>query len=141
MATHPVYEQLLSEIDDVLERRVFQVFLDHQGERISRSALIKIIFDVDVSPDHLANDIHDRQIREVIERLQNRDYPILASSGQAGYILTDDDAEIAAYIAEISSRAERMREKVVHLYGARKRAAQMRAWRANPPDAVQARLI
>src|SRR5690349_359569 len=141
MTVHPVYEQLLAEIDPGLERQVFEVMLERQGQRVTRAELVLLVFGETVSPDQLANNIHDRQIRECIERLQERDYPILASSAQAGYILTDDDAEIDAYIRELSSRAEHIRAKVIHLYAARQKAASMRQWRTNPPEAVQARLI
>ncbi len=138
---HPVYAQLLDEVTDDLERKVFEALAEHAGERVTRPQLVLMVFGVYVSQDKLSASNEDRKIRECIERLQAKNFPILASSGKAGYILTDDDRIFHEYISELMSRREQLEAKVRHLYAARQKAAEMRRWRDNPPEAVQTRLF
>jgi hypothetical protein len=52
--TSPIYDRLMSEVDDDLERQVLHVLLTHTGERASRQALVSAVFDIAVDPDKLA---------------------------------------------------------------------------------------
>jgi hypothetical protein len=48
--TSPIYDRLMSEVDDDLERQVLHVLLTHTGERASRQALVSAVFDIAVDP-------------------------------------------------------------------------------------------
>jgi hypothetical protein len=114
--TSPVYDRLLSEIDDDLERKVLTVLLNQAGQRISRQGLIRSIFNVYVAPDKLAASTEDRQIRECIDRLREQDWPILSSSSQAGYVLEYNETAVYKFAAEQQSRSEHARETARHAY-------------------------
>jgi len=78
------------------------------------------VFGEYVQNSQLANNANDRRVREAIERLQQREFPILASSGAAGYVLAADDSELDAYLAEIISRQNQLMEKERALRRSRK---------------------
>lgn len=136
MTTHPVYDQLLSEITDELERKVLQVLIDKAGTRVTRPQLVYEVFGVTVEQAELSASTEDRRIRECIESLQRRDYPIMASSGQPGYVLAADESVLDAYIAEIGSRIANMQEKQSALRRSRRWISFIRQWREGRP-AVQ----
>ena len=104
-----IYNQLLSEVTDELERKVLIVLMFHP-EGVSRSRLIEILYGIWVPPAELANNRYDRKIRLAIEALR-KSWPIVSSSGEAGYKLTEDPKEIEDYAAEQASRAARETEK------------------------------
>lgn len=131
MTTHPVYDQLLSEVNDELERKVLKVLMERPGERISRPQLVFEIFGVYVQQSELSSSVEDRKIRKCIERLQKRDYPIMASSGETGYVLAADETVLDAYIAEIGSRILNMQEKQSALRRSRRWIGFIRQWREN----------
>ena len=133
MTVHPVYDMLLAEITDELERKVLQVLIDHAGTRVTRPQLVFEVFGVYVQQKELASSVEDRKNRECIERLQKRDYPIMASSGQAGYVLAADETVLDAYIAEIGSRIENMKEKQSALHRSRRWIGFIRQWKENRP--------
>jgi len=129
MTTHPVYDALLSEIDDALERRVFEILAEKAGQTITRPDLVFAVFAVYVQQAELTNNKYDRQIRECIERLRDRDYPIHSSSGEAGYCLTTDEAAIDEYINEQRSRMNKLESRIHAALRSKKRAADIRTWR------------
>jgi hypothetical protein len=112
MTTTPTYDMLLSEITDTLERQVLTLLMDNAGKRLTREHLVYAIFGKIVADGKLANNPDDRKIRECIERLQQRKYPILSSSGRAGYIMAIDDGELDTYVAELETRQRALHEKV-----------------------------
>ena len=136
MSTTKVYEQLLAEITDTLERKVFQVLAEVPGERVTRPELVLRVFGIPVAQGSLGSNPEDRKIRKCIERLQGRGFPILASSGEAGYWMETDPTEIETYIAELESRRERMAEKIRSLRRAKGVASQIN-WKAKPQPASQ----
>lgn len=140
MPTTPVYDLLLQEVTDDLERRVLSALINHAGERVTRPQLVFEVFGVYVQSCELANNTDDRKVREAIERLQRREFPILASSGQAGYILVTDDKELDDYVGEIVSRVNQMQEKANALRKSRKWILFIKAHKANQP-AVQASMF
>jgi hypothetical protein len=144
MATSLVYDQLLSEITDDMERAVMKVLIEHAGERVTRYLLLKEVHGFGAyewAEKHgLANSTADRQNREIIERLQAKDYPIVSSSGQAGYILAADDETTDSYVAELVSRRANLDEKIDHVRKSKRWVKFIREWKANRP-AVQTRLL
>jgi DNA-binding winged helix-turn-helix (wHTH) protein len=140
MTIHPVYDLLIAEITDDLERKVLEAFLEKPGERISRPDLVFAVFGVYVQQKELSSSVHDRKIRECIETLQRKSYPIVSSSGEPGYILAADDDVADAYIAEIGSRIEAMKEKKDALQNSKKFTPFIRQWR-EARQAVQPRLL
>jgi hypothetical protein len=144
MTTTPVYDLLLKDITDETERRLLDVLLDQAGERISRIDLVEAVHGLDArllaEKVGIGNSTHDRQNREIIERLQGRDYPIVSSSGVGGYTLAADDATTEAYIAEIGSRIEQMQAKCTALRRSRRWIPFIKEWKAGRP-AVQVPLF
>ena len=137
MTTHPIYDQLLLEITDETERRVFQALADRAGEKVTRPELVFAVFNVYVQQSELGNCTEDRKVRECIERLQRREYPILASSGEAGYVLLADDEELNKYILELASRRDRLVEKIAALMRSRRRINDIRTYREAAEQAKQ----
>jgi hypothetical protein len=116
MATHPVYDQLLTEITDTLERQVLQVLIERAGTKTSRSDMVFAVFGIYVQASQLADSTEDRKIRECIERLRAT-WPIVSSSGEAGYILEDNEASILEFAKEQESRADKNRRNARLAYG------------------------
>jgi hypothetical protein len=137
MTTHPVYDALLEEIDDALERQVFEALAEKAGETLTRPALVFKVFGKYVQKTELSNCAEDRKIRECIEHLRDRDYPIHSSSGEAGYTLTTDDEAIDEYIAEQRSRMDNLRRRIEAAYRSKRKAAAIRTWRETAANAVQ----
>jgi len=64
----------------------------------------------------------DRAVRNAVEELRAREWPIMASSGQAGYWLTLDTTEIDRFIDhEIVSRIEKLARTRAGMVNARRR--------------------
>ena len=144
MTTTPVYDMLVARITDALERKLLDTLLDKAGESVSRLELVEAVHGPEARA--LAEKIginkstHDRQNREIIERLQAKDYPIVSSSGEGGYTLAADDETTEAYIKEIGSRIEKMQSKQAALRRSTKWIKFIREWRACRP-AIQGRLL
>ena len=119
-ARHPVYEVLMKEVTDDLEKKVLDALIERAGERVTRPELVLAVFGNAIESRDLANNPDDRRIREAIERLQRQDFPILASSGQAGYALAADEAILDSYIGEIISRQVQLKEKEAALRRSRR---------------------
>lgn len=141
MPTTPVYDEILLGVTDELEKAVFEYFAAHIGETISRSELVKAVYGIDVKPGDLTNSAEDRRIRECIEALRKRDYPIVSTSGKAGFKLTIDDNEIMEFIGELQHRQAEIGKTIDAAWRSRKKAAQIQKWRSNPPQAQQARMF
>lgn len=135
------YQSILDTITDDLERRVFQLLSSRVGSQTSRSFMIFWLFGEEVTDDSLASNPHDRAIRKCIENLRNRDYPIVASSGEAGYCLTDDPEQINACIAEERARVKKIEEKIGHMQRSRQMAHDLHLWRQGAQLPVQLRLV
>ncbi len=137
---HPVYERLLSEITEETERKVFQVLLDHVGEHVTRPQMVLEVFGVYVQQKELAGSKEDRKIRVCVEALQRKEFPISASSGEAGYILAADEHSVDAYIAELVSRQTNLEHKVGAVRRSKRWIPLLMEWKSSRP-AVQARLL
>ena len=112
MPTTYQYDRLLSEITDETERKVLAVFVEHSEKRLMREDLIFHVFGRYPKPDEdLVMNTEDRKIRECIERLQRKDWPIISSSGKPGYILTTDVSQAEQYVTEIGARIKNLQAK------------------------------
>jgi hypothetical protein len=111
-----VYEQLIAEITDEDERKVFMILLRAEGRRVTRVELILKVYSVAVDHESLSNSVEDRKVREIIRRLRQRDYPIVSSSGVSGYTMKASVEEMDIYIADQASRKERIQENIDAAY-------------------------
>ena len=118
-----VYEQLVAEITDADEKKVFDALLQADGERVTRMALVLEVFGVVIDPESLANSVEDRKVREIISRLRKRDYPIVSSSGAAGYTMKASAEEMDIYIADQASRKAKIQDNIDAAYRSKEKAA------------------
>ncbi len=97
------YEELISQMPHGLERALLRVLSYHIGKdnAISRPELLNDLA-------RMGFRVHDRQARKGIEELRNNGHLIGASSGDGGYYIIADQAEFEAYIAEETSRATKI---------------------------------
>jgi hypothetical protein len=98
---------------------------------VTRPELVQAVFGY--HPSELAGNTDDRKIREAIENLQAHEYPIVASSGAAGYTLSADEKALDTYLAEIGSRIKTLTSKRESLQKSRRWIAFIRQWRERPP--------
>lgn len=137
-----VYEQILEEINDDLEKRVFDVLVASAGQDVTRRELILAIFGVQVAEwEDLSNNKLDRKIRKCIERLRKKDFSIVSSSGKAGYRLDLDDESMDAYIVELNSRRESLSVSIEHAYRAKRKLPALREYRKTLQPIVQGKLF
>ena len=142
-----IYEQLIAEITDEDERKIFDVLLDADGRRVTREELVKEVYGVDVNSNTLASSVEDRKVRAIIHRLRERDYPIVSSSGQSGYTMKANPEEMDIYIAEQASRKEKIQDNIDHAYRSKGKARLVKECRdamryvESRPIPVQLRLI
>ena len=122
MQTTTVYEQLIAEITDEDEKKVFDLLLQADGRRVSRVELVKEVYGVDVAPESLSNSVEDRKVREIIHRLRERDYPIVSSSGVSGYTMKASADEMDTYIADQASRKEKIQNNIDAAYRSKEKA-------------------
>lgn len=106
------YHEIKATIPEDLYTKIVAVLKQHIGRenRITRRALDEEIFSVSFADIDLNNSTLDRQMREVMVRVQD-DYPVLSTSGGGGYYYASTAAEIATYAAELDSRAKKLLKK------------------------------
>lgn len=106
------YREIKSSIPEDLYPKILAVLKQHVGKanRITRRRLVEEVFSVDMSGIDLSNSTLDRQMREVMVKLQD-DYPILSTSGGGGYYYASTADEINVYAAELDSRAKKLLSK------------------------------
>lgn len=134
------YQAILQSINDDLERRVFELLTKHIGEPITRSYIVSMLYGDFVSDWEVTNNPHDRAVRKCIENLRSRDYPIVSTSGEAGYCLTDDPRAIDQCVAEERSRIANTQRKIDHLLRSKNMAHDLHLWRQGAELPVQARI-
>jgi hypothetical protein len=127
-----------------MERKVMQTLIDRAGERVTRYELLETVHGPEAcawAKKHgLANSTEDRQNREIIEHLQAKEYPIVSSSGQAGYILAADEETTDNYLKEMIGRRESLDKKISAVRKSKHWISFIREWKANRP-ATQTRLL
>lgn len=135
------YESILDSIDSDLERRVFDALARQIGHVLSRAELIYMVYGEPVEDHEFASNPRDRAIRKCIENLRSRDFPIVSTSGEAGYCLSDDPVKIDQCVAEDRSRIDRMQSKISHLMRSKSMAHDLHQWRQGADLPVQARMF
>lgn len=114
MQTNPqeVYDQLLEELAagemNDLQRQIFNLLREHP-DGLNRYDLVEHIYDY--RPVTLDGNIHDRKIRKAIEKLRQRLYPIVSTSGKPGYRLDVTKESAEKMLAELNSRIDHMQEQ------------------------------
>src|SRR5512147_1335892 len=114
MSHTPKYEKLLTELNagelPIIVRKILDV-LSQAPKGLTRKGLILIVFGED--PDNnLSNDTRDRKIRKGIEHLRNLGFPIVSTSGKAGYKLDTASKNIDEMIREWESRIIHLQHRV-----------------------------
>jgi hypothetical protein len=133
MATHPIFDLLLEGVNDELERKVLSALIKYAGKRLSRPNLVLEVQGIYVKQVNIYSSQEDRRNREAIERLQRKGYPIIASSGQTGYMLGGNEAELDEYVRELASRKMNLEEKIKFLNGSKKWIPFIRQWITHRP--------
>ncbi len=114
MSHTPEYEKLLAELNagelPIIVRNILDALLQ-APKGLTRKGLIRIVFGEE--PDNnLSNDTRDRKIRKGIEHLRNLGFPIVSTSGKAGYRLDTDPKNIECMIREWESRIVQLQQRV-----------------------------
>jgi hypothetical protein len=114
MSHTPQYEKLLAELNagelPIIVRQILDASLQ-APKGLTRKGLIRIVFGEE--PDHnMSNDTRDRKIRKGIEYLRNLGFPIVSTSGKAGYKLDTDPKNIECIIQELKSRIIHLQQRV-----------------------------
>jgi hypothetical protein len=141
MPTTPIYDKLLSEVTDELEKRILDILLninENTAGGITRQQLVLALYGY--WPDNLSNDPCDRIVRKAIEHLREN-WPITSSSGGGGYRLSEDEDEIKAFAAEQESRAEKNRHNAKLAYGWLPKARAIREIRRTSVRIIQPSLL
>jgi hypothetical protein len=139
MTTNRTYSIILASMPPGLEKKVLEwllIALESGDHTFSREALIVKIFGYSVPHDKLNTSTEDRQIRTAIKNLIVMGYPVISNSGEGGYRLEANAEAREAYILEIESRAERLKDKARDL-----RKANRLEWRPVAPAEIQMSLL
>jgi len=108
-----VYETLLEELAagelTDLQRKVFQLLRDNP-DGLARFQLVHRIFGY--IPVKIDGNTDDRKIRKSIERLRQRLFPIISTSGKPGYRLDTSREAVQKMIRELKSRRDRIDEQI-----------------------------
>jgi len=114
MSHTPEYEKLLVELNAGELPTIVCKILDallQAPKGLTRKGLIRIV--IGEEPDNnLSNDTRDRKIRKGIEYLRNLGFPIVSTSGKAGYKLDTDPKNIEDMIREWESRIVQLQRRV-----------------------------
>lgn len=114
MSHTPEYEKLLAELNSgelpIIVRKILDALLQ-APKGLTRKGLIRIVFGEEPS-NNLSNDTRDRKIRKGIEYLRNLGFPIVSTSGKAGYKLDTDPKNIECMIRELESRIMHLQQRV-----------------------------
>ncbi len=114
-----VYRHIQETAPADLERRIMDILeaarRSSPGTNVTKSELILQIYGIRTPLGRTVTgntSTQDRQIRDAIADLQEQGYPIIASSGAAGYRLAINDEERLDYIHEIEARINKLELKV-----------------------------
>jgi hypothetical protein len=140
MPLHPVYQRLLEEITDDLQRQILTIFLERPGQRLHREQLVAMIFHKYIRRDQVANSSEDRKIRECIEDLRET-WPIVSSSGESGYIFQIEEKFILMFAHEQEDRADKDRRNARRAYGWLSKARTIREAMKTAEVVTQGRLM
>lgn len=106
------YENLLRDLADgeltQLQRQVFELLRDNP-EGLDRYQLVQKVYGY--LPLKVEGNTDDRKIRKTIEKLRNRNFPIVSTSGKPGYRLDTSKEAAEKMLAELHSRISHMQEQ------------------------------
>jgi hypothetical protein len=111
---HPNTKKLLAELNagelPIVVHKILDALLQ-APKGLTRKGLIRIVFEEE--PDNnLSNDMRDRKIRKGIEYLRNLGFPIVSTSGKAGYKLDTDPKNVECMIRKWESRIVHLQQRV-----------------------------
>jgi SMC interacting uncharacterized protein involved in chromosome segregation len=113
MEPKQIYDKLLEELKDgelsEIQRQVFQL-LQEFPEGLSRQDLVLKI--CGYWPESLDGNTDDRKIRKAIERLRQRLFPIISTSGKPGYRLDVSRDAVRGMINELRSRKAHLEKQI-----------------------------
>lgn len=108
-----IYRRMLEELGagelNQLQNDVFDL-LRRYPSGLTRAEFVQQLFGY--TPTDLANDVNDRKVRKAIEALRGRLFPIVSSSGEAGYRLDTSRAAVAGMVREWMSRREKLTDLI-----------------------------
>ncbi|MCL4270670.1 MAG: hypothetical protein KJZ72_14045 [Anaerolineales bacterium] len=114
MSHTPEYEKILAELNagelPIIARKILNTLLQ-APKGITRKGLIRAVFGEEPG-NNLSNDTRDRKIRKAIEHLRDLGFPIVSTSGKAGYKLDTDPENIEDMIREWESRIVHLQHRV-----------------------------
>jgi hypothetical protein len=114
MSHTPEYKKLLAELNagelPIIARNILEVLLQ-APKGLTRKGLVRIIY-CEEPGNNLSNDTRDRKIRKGIEHLRNLGFPIVSTSGKAGYKLDTNPQHIEDMIREWESRIVHLQHRV-----------------------------
>lgn len=114
MSHTPEYEKLLVELKagelPIIARKILNA-MSQAPIGLTRKELIRIVFGEEPG-SNLSNDTRDRKIRKGIEYLRNLGFPIVSTSGKAGYRLDTDPENIECMIRELKSRITHLQQRI-----------------------------
>ena len=120
----PGYDEIIEGNDEALQRRVLAILQAAKPQPVTRERLVRMALGCERGDRGYST--ADRQVRAAVASLLLRGYPVISSSGEAGYHLTDDPEEVKQAIAEVSSRMASLGERLRALRSVRVDAN--RAW-------------
>lgn len=108
-----VYDNLIAELADgelnALQKQVFELLRDNP-DGLDRYQLVGRIFGY--MPEKIGGNTDDRKIRKAIERLRQRLFPIISTSGKAGYRLDASRESVEKMIRELQSRQAHIQQQI-----------------------------
>ena len=116
MSHTDAYKQIVDSTPDDLPEKIMDVltkaYQTQPGANVTKQEIIRAVFGEPDFERNRVNSTKDRQVRDVIADLQLEGYPIIASSGKAGYRLAANVSEATQYIAELESRVSQLQGKI-----------------------------
>lgn len=108
-----IYERLEQELGDgqlnELQKQVFTLLKENPAGLSRQDLVLKIC---GYWPDTLEGNTDDRKIRKAIERLRQRLFPILSTSGKPGYRLDISREAVNQMLNELRSRKKHIDEQI-----------------------------
>lgn len=106
------YESLLRDLAagelSELQRQVFELLRDNP-DGLDRYQLVHKVYGY--LPLKVEGNTDDRKIRKAIEKMRNRNFPIVSTSGRPGYRLDTSKEAAEKMLAELNSRIKHMQEQ------------------------------
>lgn len=112
MQPSQIYDRLLQELEgelDDLERQIFTLLKEHPAG-LSRQELVMRI--KGYWPEKLDGNTDDRKNRKAIQRLRERLFPIVSTSGKPGYRLDASREGVGRMLTELRSKQALLEKQI-----------------------------